>query len=79
MIKLFIADDNPLILQSLSQSINWSEYGIELIGKATNGNEALEKIIKLQPHIIITDIRMPNLSGINLIEAIKEKKLIHIL
>ena len=75
MIKLFIADDNPIVLKALCKSINWNNYGISLIAKANNGLEALKLIKDKQPDIIITDIKMPGLSGIELIEAIKAEQI----
>ncbi|MCY1153256.1 MAG: response regulator [Sphaerochaetaceae bacterium] len=75
MIKLFIADDNPIVLKALCKSIHWENYGITLISKASNGLDALQQIKDTQPDIIITDIKMPGLSGIELIEAIKAEKI----
>ncbi len=76
MIKLFIADDNPIVLQALCKSISWDDYGITLIAKASNGLEALKLIRDTQPDIIITDIIMPGLSGIELIEAIQKEQIL---
>jgi len=72
MIGMVIADDELVIRQGLL-SINWSKYGVTVLGAAANGNEALTMIISGHPQILITDIRMPGLDGLKLIEAAKEQ------
>lgn len=62
--KLFIVEDEYSIRHGIEQLINWSSYGFEIIGEACNGKDALIKIEYLQPHIVITDIRMPEMDGI---------------
>ena len=70
MIRMVIADDELLIRQGL-QSISWSDYGIELAGTAANGIEALELIKSVMPSILLTDIKMPGMDGLKLIEEAK--------
>ncbi|NLX77339.1 MAG: response regulator [Clostridiaceae bacterium] len=72
MVGMVIADDELIIRQGL-MSINWSEYGVKVLGIASNGNEALSMIISKQPQVLITDIRMPGMDGLKLIEAAKEQ------
>lgn len=71
MIGMVIADDELIIRQGL-MSINWDKYGVTVLGAAANGNEALSMIISGHPQILITDIRMPGMDGLKLIEASKE-------
>lgn len=71
MIGMIIADDELLIRQGL-QSISWNEYGIELRGLAANGAEALSLIRDTLPGILLTDIRMPGMDGLKLIDAAKK-------
>lgn len=66
--KVLIADDEKKICALIKSLIDWEGMGLELVGIATNGIEALEMAEKLQPHIIITDIKMPGMDGIALIE-----------
>lgn len=68
MIKVMIADDEPFIRQGLKILINWDQYGFEICGEAANGKEALELMGKGEYDLIITDIRMPNMDGLDLIE-----------
>ena len=71
MIKLLIVDDEALIRQGIRQGINWVENDIQVIGESSNGEDALKKIYSEQPDIILTDIRMPIMSGLELIEKLK--------
>ena len=68
MIKVMIADDEPFIRQGIKILINWEQYGFEICGEASNGKEALELMSKTEYDLIITDIRMPNMGGLDLIE-----------
>jgi len=66
MIKLLLVDDEPLVLVGLQTMISWEDYGIEICGTARSGTHALEIIKSTHPDIIITDIMMPNSSGLEL-------------
>lgn len=72
MFKLFIVDDERLIRESLKVSIDWKNLGIELLGEASNGKAALEKFASDVPDILLTDIRMPILDGLELTKEIRE-------
>ncbi|WP_053985892.1 response regulator transcription factor [Niameybacter massiliensis] len=71
MIKIFIAEDQPLILRDICQKIMRCGDPFEIIGEATNGKDAYEKIMQCHPDVIFTDIRMPLMDGLNLIEKVK--------
>lgn len=75
MYKLLIADDEPFIPEGIKHIINWEEYGLELTGIAYNGVEALELVKRSGTDILITDIRMPKMNGLELIREIKKMKL----
>lgn len=68
MIKVMIADDEPYIRQGLKILINWEQYGFTVCGEAANGKEALELMETEEYDLIITDIKMPTMNGIELIE-----------
>ena len=70
MLKLLIADDEQLIRESLACCVDWGGLGIEVVGCCKNGVEALDAIIDASPDLMITDIRMPGLTGLELIEKI---------
>ncbi|KWX83531.1 hypothetical protein AMQ83_31125 [Paenibacillus riograndensis] len=72
MYKLFIADDEQLVVETLSEMIDWDAFGVRIIGTANNGKQALERILQSDPDIVLTDIRMPGLNGLDLIRTLKE-------
>lgn len=73
MYRLLLVDDERLILEGISQVVDWARAGTELVGTARNGIEALEKIAELQPEIVITDISMPGLDGLGLVQKCSER------
>ena len=73
MIKLLIADDEPLVQIGLKSMLNWADYGIEICAAAMNGAQALEMIEKLMPEIVITDIKMPVMTGLELAKTCRER------
>jgi Response regulator containing CheY-like receiver domain and AraC-type DNA-binding domain len=73
MYKVLIVDDERLIREGIALTINWQELGLELSGTAQNGVEALKLIDKNQPDIVITDIKMPVMSGLELIDITRQK------
>ncbi len=70
MIKVMIVDDEYIMRQGLKYIIDWEKEGYEIVGEATNGNEALGLIDKLEPQIIISDIVMPMLDGVDFTAAV---------
>jgi len=70
-IKVLIADDNSLIRKGLEQLLEL-EGDIEVIGEASNGKEAVEKAIQLNPDVILMDVNMPVQNGVNAIRELKE-------
>lgn len=70
MLKLIIADDEGLVRRGLKTEVDWSEYGIEVVGEAKDGDEALRLSLDIGPDIVITDIRMPNVDGLEFIQKI---------
>jgi two-component system response regulator YesN len=73
--KVLLVDDERMIIEGISKVMNWSAYHTELIGTARNGLEAFEFISEQSPDIVITDIRMPGLDGIELISKVREQGL----
>ena len=66
MFQAILCDDNEIILEGLSSQINWKDLGIQLTATAADGNEAWEQIRKNPPDLLITDIRMPYMDGLEL-------------
>ncbi|MGO4937868.1 response regulator transcription factor [Fundicoccus sp. Sow4_H7] len=72
MYKVLIVDDEPVVREGMKQIIDWQNLGFDLIGTAANGNEALQMMKSQEVDIVITDIRMPEIDGIELIKLIRE-------
>lgn len=69
--KVLIVDDELLVRQGIKHYINWEKEGFQLIGEASNGQEALQMVEQLHPHIIITDVVMPVMDGQELTRRVK--------
>lgn len=72
MLKVIIADDEIWVLRLIKDSIDWESLGMEVICEASDGQDALNKIKQYSPDIVISDVRMPNLDGVNMIKLAKE-------
>ena len=68
-----IVDDEPLVRQGIIRSVNWDNHGVEQIEEANDGLQALEKYRKTKVDILITDIKMPRMNGLELIRALREE------
>ncbi len=75
MLKTLVVDDEYLVRAGICQTIDWSERGVEIVGQADNGEDGLELALLHRPDVIITDIRMPYMNGLELIAKVKEHKL----
>ncbi|MEJ8305285.1 response regulator [Saccharibacillus sacchari] len=72
MYKVIVADDEALMLEGWKTIIDWNKFGYELCGAASDGDEALELVKRFEPDLLLTDIRMPGLSGLDLIRELRE-------
>lgn len=75
MYRVFLADDEMWSLVALKNVIDWAEQGFEICGEAEDGEQALKRILSLEPDLVVSDIRMPGLDGLKLLESLQEKKL----
>lgn len=73
MYKLFIVDDDETLLEGLTVAVDWNHYGFEVIGTATDGLQALEKIRAKRCDVLLTDIRMGRLNGLDLVQSLKNE------
>ena len=73
MINLLIADDEPLVQSGIKSMLNWMDYGVNIVGTAMNGAAAYDMIKRYSPEIVITDIKMPIKSGLELVKLCHEE------
>lgn len=73
MYTVMLADDNKFALSHFANLVNWEELGFSLAASAVDGIEAWEKFCAYQPDLVITDIQMPGINGIQLAEKIRER------
>ena len=72
MYRVIIVDDEPVIRRGLRETIEWDALGLEVAGEAADGQEALRLVREMRPEILITDIRMPEMDGLELIREVKK-------
>lgn len=75
MYKVIIVDDEDLIREGLKTFVNWNDMGFTVAGEASNGNEAFDLIQNFKPHVVLTDIKMPCCTGIELMQKIKDSNI----
>ena len=69
---VIVADDEDELREAVCTMIPWEEYGFRLVGSAGNGLDALQLVEKHEPDLLLTDIRMPFISGIELARQVRE-------
>lgn len=74
MLKVVIADDEKRICQLLQMIVDWNALGFEIVAVVHNGLEALDAATRLQSDVVITDIRMPECGGLELLQRLREEK-----
>ncbi|KQX46701.1 response regulator transcription factor [Paenibacillus sp. Root444D2] len=72
MIKVLIVDDEKIIRIGLKMMIPWEQHGFELIGAAEDGEAAMALVEQYKPDIVITDLKMPRINGLELIQKLKD-------
>lgn len=75
MLKVLLVDDEPFILQGLSVIIDWEANGFEIVETASNALDALEILQKKKIDLVITDIKMPKMTGLELVEKVRKENL----
>lgn len=75
MLKVIIVDDEMLVRIGIKSTICWEDYGFTVIAEASSGEEALQKIRELRPDVLLTDIRMPKMDGIELLKQIEAEQI----
>lgn len=71
--KVILVDDEEEVIDAIKSRILWEQLGLQIVGSATNGVKALELVEKLQPDIVITDIKMPYMDGLELSRRLNDE------
>lgn len=72
MYTIVVADDEEELRRAIIRKIDWESTGFRVVGEAENGIEALELVERMEPDLLLTDIRMPFVSGIELARQVRE-------
>ena len=75
--KVILVDDEVEVIDVMKKKIRWNDLGFDVVGSATNGVKALELVERLQPDVVLTDIKMPYMDGLELARRAKEEKSIN--
>ena len=73
LLKLVIVDDESILLQGLLETYDWNDMGFEVVGSAMSGEQAIQVIEDKRPDVVLSDIRMKKISGLQVIEEIHKK------
>ena len=71
--RVILVDDKPLVLRSLKETVDWSKLDCTVAGEAMDGVEAVELMNSITPDIVVSDIKMPGMDGLQLTEHIKSR------
>lgn len=75
MYKVFLVDDEELIVRQIADTVPWLDNGFEVIGVETNPAKAVERVLELKPNVIFTDLKMPDLDGHTFMRTVRENGL----
>ena len=73
MLKVLIVDDEELVRRGIVMETDWPRIGCMVVAEAQNGQEGLEMVKKYQPDVIVTDVRMPLMNGLEMVKAAREE------
>lgn len=74
MYRVLIVDDEPLIRRGIRRSVDWNELGVEMVAEAANGVEALTQMAADAPDIVLLDISMPHMNGLEFASIVRKQR-----
>ena len=75
LLRVFLVDDETLIRTGMKKLLDWESLGFTVIGEAENGRDALPQILSLSPHLVLTDLKMPFVGGLELARQVAAQQL----
>ena len=73
MLKVLVVEDEELIRKGIALAVDWAALDCVVVGEAANGREALEAVKRYHPSLIITDLKMPEMDGLEMLAALREQ------
>ena len=73
MLKILVVDDEPTVRRGIMLGVDWAQMDCVVVGEASNGLEGLEAVERYHPNLIITDVRMPKMDGIQMLAKLRER------
>ena len=70
--KILIIDDEYIMRQGIKHMLDWERQGFQIVGEAANGKEGLELLASLHPHIVLCDIVMPQMDGVDFSKVVQK-------
>ena len=72
MLKVLVVDDEPMERKGIMLGVDWASMDCIIVGEAANGEEGLAAAMRYDPNLIITDVRMPKMDGLEMLKALRE-------
>lgn len=72
MYKVYVVDDDPVILDEIVNTVPWLDNGFEIVGSNVSPIEAIDDIKHLCPHVVFSDLKMPDMDGVDMIKVLKD-------
>ena len=73
MLKVLVVEDEEMIRKGIVLAVDWAALDCVVVGEAANGAEALEAVDRLNPSLIITDLKMPQMDGLEMLRRLRER------
>ena len=73
MLKVLVVEDEEMIRKGIVLAVDWAAMDCVVVGEAANGGEALEAVERLNPSLIITDLKMPRMDGIEMLRCLRDR------
>ncbi|MBR6527130.1 MAG: response regulator [Lachnospiraceae bacterium] len=73
MLKILVVDDESVVRRGIMLGVDWASMGCVVVGEASNGKEGLDAVERYNPNVIITDVRMPHMDGIEMMAELRRR------